>query len=350
MNKILKEDFELILSSYGVEFEKLHNAKILITGAYGMITSYLTEFLAYIAKDFNIELYLQCRNEKKAMHVFRQHVEEDFFHILTFDFERGEIPNIDIDYIIHAASPASTKAFVETPVDVISPNVIGTWNLLQYAKKKKVKKFLLCSSNSIYGEGGIEKTVLTEKDYGIVDPLNERSSYIESKRIAEQMCVAFSKQYEVKTSIIRICHTYGPTFDIENDSRIIPRVIKQILNGEDVVIYRDPNSVIQYTYIADMISAIMLVCLNGEVGVAYNSGGNEIVKMDDVITWMVNAESSIKSKLIEKEIDGNYNFSKGKGVNFVKLDNSKLRELGWKQIFNNEEGFSRTVKAYFNKC
>lgn len=348
MKDILVNDFDILHDTYKKTLMKLDHSTVLITGANGMITTYFSEFLLYLAERYEIQLYFQVRNVNKAMKTFSSYVDKPYLHIVNFDFENKEIPDICFDYIIHAASPASTKFFVESPVDVISPNVIGTWNLLQFAKNNGVKKFLLCSSNSIYGEGGIDKVELTEEDYGIVDPLNERSSYIESKRLAEQMSIAFWKQYNVPVSIIRICHTYGPTFDLERDGRIIPRVIKQIINGEDITIYKDPNSVIQYTYIADMVAAILLVLLEGKDGEAYNAGGDEIVKMDDVIAWMINADPAIKSKLIEKKIDDNYSFAKGKGVNFVKLSNRKLTELGWKQLFSNKEGFSRVVKSYIS--
>lgn len=346
MNTIIEEDFNFLLGQYKGVLKKLEGCSVLITGANGMITTYLSSFLAYSSQNIKIELYLQCRNVEKAKLAFSDFKDKENIHIVNFDFENNDIPYDGFDYIIHAASPASTKFFMESPVDVISPNVIGTWNLLQFAKSKCVKKFLICSSNSIYGEGGVEKDILTESDYGIVDPLNYRSSYIESKRLAEQMAVAFWRQFSVPTSIVRICHTYGPTFDIQRDYRIIPRVIKQILNAEDITIYKDPNSVIQYTYIADMIASMLLVLIDGENGEAYNSGGDEIVRMDDVIAWMVSADPSIKSHLIEKEIDKDYHFAKGKGINFVKVSNRKLTELGWKQLYSNKEGFSRLVKSY----
>ena len=347
MNTVLLDDFSLINNNYSEVINDLKGKVILVTGSTGMITSYLCLFLLSIAERNSIKLILQCRNKKKAEKIFSYYIGKPFLTITSFDFEQGEISIERPDFIIHAASAASTKFFIESPVDVMAPNIVGTWNLLNYCRDNHVAKFLFFSSNSIYGEGGIDKDELTEDDYGIVDPLNERSCYIESKRASEQMCRAFWKQYNVPISIIRICHTYGPTFDIENDMRIIPRTIKKILKGEDVVIYKDPHSVIQYTYIADMVAAILVVLTRGAMGEAYNSGGDEIVKMDDVIEWMICADKRIKSRLIEKEIDSNYSFAQGKGVNFVKLSNNKIRAIGWKPMFTNEDGFKRTVLSYF---
>lgn len=346
MDRIKAEDFKRIFAAYEKDFESLRNQKILITGGTGMLTTYLTEFLLYVSETYPLDLYLQCRTQKKAENLYGEYLERENFHVMSFGFEKGEIPDIRLDYIIHAASPASTKMFVEKPVDVISPNVIGTWHLLHYAKKAQVKKFLFFSSNSIYGEGGTQKTTLTEHDYGIVDPLNERASYIESKRLAEQMCAAFWKQYQVPAAIIRICHTYGPTFDIQNDTRIIPRIIRQILEEREIRIYKDPHSAIQYTYVADMVTAILLVLLKGECGEAYNAGVDEVVKMDDVVSWMVHADERIKAELAEEEIDENYQFAVGKGVNFMKVSNERLCQLGWRQLFENQESVSRTVRHY----
>lgn len=348
MNSIMKDDFECLEKTYSYEFEKLKGKSIYITGSYGMITTYLCKFLIYLMDRYNLSLFFQGRKIDRLQEKYGKYVSTGRVHLLTLDFENNEMPAEKIDYIVHAASAASTKFFLECPVDVLKPNTVGTWNLLKYAQEHKVDKFLYFSSGSIYGEGGVNKAELSENDYGIVDPLNERSCYIESKRLSEQMCRAFWKQYGVPASIIRIVHTYGPTFDIERDSRVVPRTIKKILNNEDVEIYKDPHSVIQYTYIADMTAAILLVLLKGENGEAYNSGGDEIVKMDDVIEWMFDADPRIKSKLTQKEIDGNYHFAQGKGLNFIKLSNKKIRGLGWKQLYTNKEGFTRTVRSFLS--
>lgn len=348
VNCVLKEDFEILENNYKEYLRLLEGKKILITGSCGMITTYLSLFLLSMAEKYNLNLILQCRNLEKAKIKFSEFVHKSFVTITNFDFEHGALPKVKPNLIVHAASLASTKHFLESPVEVMSPNIIGTWNLLNYMKEQKIEKFLFLSSGSIYGEGGNSNTVLTEADYGIVDPLNYRSCYIESKRASEQMCHAFAQEYNVDTSIIRIRHTYGPTFDLNNDTRIIPRIIKKILENEYIEIYKDPQSVIQYTYIADIVAAILVVLVKGKSGEAYNSGGDEIVKMDDVIEWMISSDSSIRSGVIEKKIDSSYTFAKGKGINFVKLSNDKIKQLGWKPLFSNINGFKRTVKSYLS--
>lgn len=348
MTNVIFDDFDRIIEEYRDVIDKLRNKSVLITGSTGMIASYLARFLIYISEDYNIKVILQCRNIEKGKRYFLDSNISSNVHIVDYDFENVELPINKINYIIHAASPASTKIFKEKPIDVISPNVIGTWNLLNYCLRQKVDRFIYLSSNSIYGEGGIDKNILTENDYGVVNPLGERACYIESKRMAEQMCIAFARQYSVDANIVRICHTYGPTFDIENDTRIIPRIIYKMKQKEKIEYYKDPTSVVQYTYVADMISAILIVLLNGESGQVYNAGGDEIVKMDTVIKWMANANKNTQYSIIEKEIDEGYNFSKGKGINFVKLSNDKIKSIGWKIIYSNEEGFKRTVNYYLS--
>ena len=264
--------------------------------------------------------------------------------LVQFSLENTLESNVKYDYIIHAASPASTYFFENRPVEVLEPNSIGTWNLLNYCKENR-SKFIMCSSNAIYGEG-ITKTLLKEIDYGSVDLFNARASYIISKQFAEQMCMAYAKEYEVKTNTIRICHTYGPTFDIEDDKRILPRIIKKILMGEQIEIFDDPLSVIQYTYSADIVSAILCVMVNGKKGEIYNVGSDEMVSLETAIQFMVGTYGNKRIQVKKVKPDESYSFQKGKGVNLSKLDNSKIKGLGWNVLFTSKEGFSRMMESY----
>lgn len=342
----ISEDTELLIKSYPELFDSLKNKTVLVTGATGLLTTYMCKCLANCSERYNIHIYLQCRSREKAEGIYKDYLYNPWLEILTFDLISGSFPDIKFDYMIHAASMASTKYFVETPVDVILPNVVGTYRLLEHARKNGVEKLLLFSSSSIYGEGGTDKEVLSENDYGIVDPLGDRSSYIESKRLAEQMCRAYYKQYGVNTGIIRITHTYGPTFDIEHDMRILPRVINSLLSDKEMIMYKDSSASAQYTYIADMIAAVLFILVKGTPGEVYNAGANDLVKIDDAVSWMIEASEKKEPTVKQIDIDENYSFSKGKGVNDKQVSNDKLKALGWKQLYSSKDGFARTVRCY----
>lgn len=108
------------------------------------------------------------------------------------------------------------------------PNVIGTYHLLNLATEKKVKGFLLFSTGDIYGT--IDKKVITEDDYGVMDTLDIHNCYSESKRMAETMCKSFFVQYHVPIKIARIAHTYAPTMDIDHDPRVFASFVKNIIS------------------------------------------------------------------------------------------------------------------------
>lgn len=344
MNQFIEKDAELIYNNYYNVVNRLKDKNILVTGACGMITSYLSMVLLHYSRELNINLYLQCRNIEKAKVIFKEFLEYSTIHIVDFPIENDISDNIHYDYIIHGASPAGTEHFINNPVGVISPNVMGTKNLLEYSARNNIKKLVFLSSNSIYGVS--EKAILSEGDYGFVDPLGVRACYIESKRLGEQLCAAYSRQFNVDTGIIRICHTYGPTFDVKHDTRAIPRFIRNILDEKDIEIYNDPDSLIQYTYVADIVTGILCIMINGKTGEAYNGCGDTITTMDKVIAYMLNANNNIKSRLIEKPIDEHYPFGKNKGINFSKMDNGKLKSIGWKQLFAIEDGLAETVNSY----
>ena len=236
MNEIIYEDMQVLYNSEIIDWERFRNKTILITGAYGTIASYLVFMLIFLnelKQDYNVKIVALVRDEKKLRKRFYKYIDKDYFLIYKGDLkEEIKINNVKVNYIIHAASYAGTQQFIEDPVGVIVPNTIGTYNLLEYAKKNGIEGFLFLSSNSIYGVnddkniteqnyGVVDDKNITEQNYGVVDPLNMRACYIESKRLGEQMCSAYFRQYGIKTKIVRISHTYGPTLDIANDKRII---------------------------------------------------------------------------------------------------------------------------------
>ena len=213
---IVREDMANIYER-GDYAELAGGKTVLVTGAYGMLASYTVYFMLYLNEvhGFDIKIVTLSRNINKLVKRFGKYTDR------IFNINQSVNASIDTecDFIIHAASLASTEHFTAIPVDVILPNIIGTNNMLELAVKNKAK-FLFFSSGSIYGIYESLQKRVKEDMYGVLDPLNESNCYAESKRMGEALCRAYHVQHGVHTVAARIAHSYGPTIDIENDPRV----------------------------------------------------------------------------------------------------------------------------------
>ena len=349
MNKIILADAGHIASAHLSKILALKGKSILLTGSTGMIMSYMAEILAYLNKEHSLEMkiYLHGRNMQRLKSRHNDIVDMEGIFFLDFDVIENIPQNINFDYIVHGASPAGTKAFLENPVGTILPNVYGIRNILEYAKGHNTKVCFL-SSNAIYGT--INKSLISETDYGIVDPLGERACYIESKRLAEQLCVAYNKQYGIKASIARIPFTYGPTYDLKNDTRALARFIKCIIENKDIEIFEDATP-LQYTYAADVVSAILYMMDDEKAaGEAFNICTTAAMNMQDIIdTMLLACSEKSKSRLIIKKDQSEYYFGKNKDINLSLMDNTKLINLGWHECYDFPSGLKQTILGAYEK-
>lgn len=230
MNKIILEDLEFIYNQKIIDWNKFRNKTVLITGAYGMLASYMVYMLIYlneIENPFNVRIITVCRNKDKASSRFGKFLKKSYFTNLEMDICDNFKIEEDIDYIIHAASLASSQYYDKNPVGVLLPNIEGTIRTLELGREKKVTGYLYFSSGEIYGK--IDKDEIYEYDSGYLDPMDVRSCYGESKRAAENMCKCWHHQYGVPTKVIRPAHTYGPTMDIINDKRVFAEFVSNAI-------------------------------------------------------------------------------------------------------------------------
>lgn len=239
MNDIIRGDMEEIYRRED-RWSDLDGRTIILTGAYGMLASYVLYLLVYLRTEKGIKLNViaQGRSQAKFNKRMREIAEQSFIRFMENDLTQNIDIDEDVDYIIHAASLASPQYYEVCPVEVLLPNVIGNYNLLRLAAEKKVQGYLLFSTGDIYGSvAGVR--YITEQDYGTMDTLDIHNCYSESKRMAETMCKAFLQQYGVPVKIVRIWHTYAPTMDIENDPRVFASFVKNIVNRQDIEIKSD---------------------------------------------------------------------------------------------------------------
>lgn len=149
----------------------------------------------------NINIIAAARNQQKCRERFGNYLERDYFRLRLDNILEPLRIDGKIEYIIHAASLASPQYYGNNPVDVATPNVIGTYNLLELSRNKQVKGFLYFSSGDVYGKMPEGIGEFSEHEMGTTDPLEPHSCYSESKRMGETLCVSYYRQYGVPTTI-----------------------------------------------------------------------------------------------------------------------------------------------------
>lgn len=337
MNRILQEDIEQILSR-DICWEKLENTSVLVTGASGMLGSYIMRTLLELnhKKNAGIRVYALVRHPEKLPQECLDEIE-----IVKQSVSEPIQTEKKFDYILHAASPASPLIMKEDPVGTIAANTLGTWNTLQLAQKSNAKGYLFISSREIYGQPYADQKIFTEDSYGLVDPLEARSCYPEGKKAAETMCACYRQQYGLNTKIARLAHTYGPGMSIY-DGRVQADFLKNVINNENIVLKSEGAAVRTYTYVSDAVAAIFYILLNSD-DLAYNISCEEsTVSIKQLAETLVNAYPEKNLKLVfdipnPSENTGCAPFTLGI------LSSEKIRSLGWQAEHSLEEGLKRTV-------
>ena len=324
----------------------LKNKSVLVTGASGMLASYIIYFLSYlnIEKQFNIKIYALVRNKKKALERFKGIDNKDFFVYINQDVCDYFSVSQKVNYIVHAAGNASPRHIINDPVGIIRANTIGTMRVLEYAQNSGVEKILYTSTREIYGK--VEnKEYITENDMGInyIDEI--RACYPESKRVAETILKSYYYQYKIPYVTARIVHVYGPGMPIENDGRIMSDLIGDVVNNKNIILKSDGTADRAFCYIADAIVGLMILLINGKNSESYNlSNESEPYKISEVAQMLIDL-------FPEKKLSVIYDISDKTGQGYskigrIKLNTDKLQALGWCPHISLREGLKRTVDSF----
>ena len=348
MHPLIKKDMEDIYSRR-IDWDIFDGRTVMLTGAYGMLASYIVYFLCYLKEEKNIDVKLIAvvRNRNKFYKKFGNLERLEECTVIENDLSRKLGIDTEVDYIIHAASLASPQYYSVCPVDVLQPNTIGNYNLLQLAKEKQVKGYLLFSTGDVYGAINVKSGLIEEDNFGAMNTLDIHNCYSESKRMAETMCKAFQVQYNVPTKIVRIAHTYAPTMDVENDPRVFASFVKNIVNRQDIVMKSSGTGKRSFCYVTDAIAGYFTVLLDGKSGDAYNvCNTNQYVSIRQLADCLANLYPDRNIHVVQKERTANEHYTE----NVLLLgsestpDNTKLKKLGWEAKVSINEGFDRGVR------
>lgn len=339
---ILEKDLEDIVKCT-LPFEDLNGSSVLVTGATGLIGVSLIRSLIALNRFGRVKCNILgiARNAEKAKRIYGELLTCDFFKLIYADIREKMEFTDGIDYIFHCASITSSKTMVEKPVETIMTSLIGTRNMLELAIDKEVKSFVYVSSMEMYGTFENIKHNITENDLGYINPLHVRSNYPESKRMCENMCIAYKEEYKVPVKIARLSQTFGAGI-LPGENRVFAQFAKSVINNEDIVLHTKGLSEGNYCYICDTIKGLFTILLKGLDGEAYNVSNPEahktIVDMAKMVCQKIaNDRIKVVFDIPESNVFGYAADTK------MKLSSSKLQQLGWKPEIGLEESYRRMI-------
>lgn len=278
---IVAQDFAAAAKALAEVARELEGKTMVISGGAGFLGKYFTALLQRLNRDHLAE---PCRvivvdNYITGTRNAVEPLTDPNMEFLQQDVrEPLHIPG-PAEYVIHMAGIASPKYYKKYPIETIESSVWGARNMLELARSKDTKSFLLFSSSEIYGDPDLVPTPETYK--GNVSCTGPRACYDEAKRLSETLSLAYQQQYGTPIRIVRPFNVFGPGMK-HDDHRVIPAWIMAGMEGRPLVVYSDGRQTRTFTYVTDALAGFLLVLLKGRVAEPYNVGNdrNEIAMLE----------------------------------------------------------------------
>src|SRR3989338_5524788 len=305
--------------------------KIVVTGGLGFIGS---NFIRHMIKKYpnyrivNLDKITYAGNPENLRDVEKNK---------NYKFVKGDICDKkivervikDCDIVVNFAAETHVDRSIVDAGVFVKTDILGTYTLLEAAKKFKIKKYIQISTDEVYGS--IEKGSFKENDN-----LNPNSPYAASKAGADMLVRSYIVTYKLPAVITRSSNNFGP---YQYPEKVIPLFITNLLEGKKVPLYGDGLNVRDWIYVIDNCEAIDFIMHNGKEGEIYNiAGGNEIanIRLTKMILEGVGRDEGFID-YVKDRLGHDRRYS---------LDCSKINKLGWKPRFEFHKALKETIKWY----
>jgi dTDP-glucose 4,6-dehydratase len=308
--------------------------KTLITGGAGFLGSHLCDYFIGIGHEV---ICMDNLIKKENMDNIAHLLGHQRFKFIKYDVTEYLHVEGELDNILHFASLASPKDYLDYPIQTLKVGSLGTHKTLGLAKEKKAR-FLLASTSEVYGDP--KEHPQSESYPGNVDPVVPRGVYDEAKRFAEAITMAYHRTHGLETRIARIFNTYGPRMRLD-DGRALPNFMVQALRGEDITVYGDGNQTRSFCYVDDLIDGIKRL-LDSDEAEPVNLGNPEEISILDFAKEIIKLTGS-KSRVIFHSLPQN-------DPKVRQPDITKAKKvLRWEPKVIRQEGLRRTLQYFKEK-
>jgi len=310
--------------------------KILVTGVLGFIGSYFAKYMINKYPDITIRGF--SRNSSQANHSRLNTLRaNERFQLIYGDLsDTSAVSELldGVDVVVNFAAKTFVDHSIRDPRPFIESNIIGTYNLLEAARKYKLQKFIQISTDEVYGS-------ISEGAHKETDALNPGNPYSAAKAAGDMLCLSYHNTYGIPLIITRTENNYGP---FQHPQKALPTFVKKALNDENLPIYGDGSNSRMWLYVEDHCSAIDTLIQKGKIGEVYHVAGEQELtnlELGKIILKTLNKPEDniefIDDSVIRPGHDKRY-----------ALDVSKIKSLGWEAQFPKETGIIAAIEWYQN--
>lgn len=333
------DDLDFISQS-NIDWDKLKNSSVLVTGATGLIGTVLVDALMYRNEhdSLNTKVFALSRSATRLKEHFHLFLKNPLFIPVVGDVIDSIPLEEKVDYVINLAGNTHPALYASRPIETIESIVIGSRNIFNLANRLGVKRILNASSVEVYGENRGDVDRFAENYCGYINPNTLRAGYPEAKRLSEAYGRAYMSEKGIDVVPVRLGRVYGP-LTLDSDTKSTTQFIRSAVIGEDIVLKSNGAQEYSYVYVADAVVAFLILLTRGAAGEAYNVASDEVRTFSQVASMLAEV-SGVK---VRYELPSDVEKRGFSVVTRALMDSSKMRDLGWSAVYDLNKGLGSTV-------
>ena len=303
-------------------------ARVVVTGGAGFLGSHLSTLLVERGDEVVGVDDLSSGSTANVAHL----LDHERFRFVEQDVSEALSVDGPLDGIVHMASPASVKDYLERPIETLDVGSSGTRNGLELARATGAR-FVMASTSEVYGDP--HQHPQTEAYWGNVNPVGPRSVYDEAKRFAEALTMAFHRTYGVSVGIVRTFNTYGPAMRPE-DGRVVSNFLVQALQGEPLTVYGDGTQTRSFCFVDDQVRGYAALLDTPDFTGPVNIGNPDEFTMLELAEQVL-AVTGSSSEIVYEELPVDDPTQRRPDISLAR------ERLDWKPTVELHEGLERTA-------